>query len=61
MGETLKGKSNFVSKSGDFLIKGCDSSSYREATATASINNKDAGENSFAELLNFKSASINEK
>lgn len=54
-GKTLKGSSKFISKSGDCIIRSSDSSSYREATATASINNLDAGENCFAELVTFKS------
>ncbi|MDY9926839.1 hypothetical protein [Methanosarcina sp.] len=60
-GETLKGSSKFISKSGDCIIKSSDSSSYREATATASIDNLDAGENCFAELVSFKSTSMEMK
>lgn len=60
-GEILKGSSKFISKSGDCIIRSSDSSSYREATATASINNLDAGENYFAKLVTFKSISMEMK
>jgi hypothetical protein len=57
-GEVQKGSSTYVSTNGDYRFKSTSSSSYRTATATGCINNKDLGQNSYGNLYNFKSAYI---
>lgn len=46
------------SKSGDYVMRTSDSSSYREASVKGSINNYDLGVNYYASLSKFKSAYI---
>jgi hypothetical protein len=57
-GDLTKSSSKFTSKSGEFVEKFSDSSTIRAATATGSINGQDLGTSDFADLINFKSASI---
>lgn len=57
-GTISKGSSSYSSKNGDYVWKSSDSSSYRDASATASVNGLDLGASSYASLSNFKSASI---
>jgi hypothetical protein len=57
-GEVQKGSSTYVSTSGDYRFKSTDSSNYRSATVTGSINNNDLGKNNYGGMSNFKSAYI---
>ncbi len=61
-GDITKGSTRYVSKSGDYIWRSSDSSSYRDATATGSINTidgvSDLGASSTASLNMFKSAYI---
>jgi len=55
-GDISRGSSSYSSKSGDYVWKSSDSSKYRDASVTGSINGLDLGVNSYASLSNFKSA-----
>lgn len=57
-GDLIRNSFKFMSKSGEFVAKFSDSSTIREATATGSINDDDLGTSDFAELIAFKSASM---
>ena len=58
-GEVSKGNFRSTSKDGDYTFRSSDSSSYRDASVTGSINNCGLGINSYANLVNFKSAYMN--
>lgn len=55
-GDISKGSSTYSSKYNDYRFRSSDSSSYRNASATGSIDNCDLGESSYAGLSKFKSA-----
>lgn len=55
-GDVSKGSSTYSSKNGDYVWKSSDSSKYRDASATGSINGYDLGISSYAGLYSFKSA-----
>lgn len=57
-GDVQKGSSTYVSTNGDYRFRSTSSSSYRDATVTASVNNEDAGKNGYAGMSIFKSAYI---
>lgn len=57
-GDILRGSYKWTSKSGDFIMKGSDSSTYRDARATGSMDDQDLGTSSYASLGKFKSASM---
>jgi hypothetical protein len=58
MGDVSTGSSSYSSKNGDYVWKSSDSSKYRGASATCSINGLDLGISPDASLSNFKSAYI---
>ncbi|RXA17082.1 hypothetical protein EQO05_12830 [Methanosarcina sp. MSH10X1] len=55
-GDVSTGSSTSGSRDGNYKFKSSDSSSYRLASATGSMNGYDLGESSDASLSNFKSA-----
>lgn len=55
-GDVAKGSFKYMSKYGDYMMKGSGSSVYRGATAIGSINGDDLGTSAFAGLSMFKSA-----
>ena len=57
-GDVSGGSSKSISKSGNYVWKSSDSSKYRDASATGSINGMDLGISSYASLSNFKNAYI---
>ncbi len=57
-GEVTKGSYKSISKYGDYVSKYSDSTSWREAIATGSINNMELGQSQFGSLAAFKSASM---
>jgi len=59
VGEISKGSFRSSSKDGDYTFKSSDSSSYRTASITGSINNCDFGAKSYGDLVKFKSAYMN--
>ncbi len=58
IGDVIKGSYKSISKYNDFISKYSDSSSYRGATATGSINDQDLGTSSYGSLVKFKSATM---
>lgn len=60
-GDKTKGSFKYMSKYGDYIMKGSDSSISREATATGSINGNDLGTSDFGGLAKFKSAYMDMK
>ncbi len=58
VGDLIKGSSKSMSKSGEVIEKFSDTSTMRQATATGSINGTDLGRSDFANLVEFKSASM---
>lgn len=57
-GDVSRSSSKSISKSGNYVWKSGDSSKYRDASATGSINGLDLGISSYASLSNFKNAYI---
>jgi hypothetical protein len=57
-GDVSRSSSKSISKSGNYVWKSSDSSKYRDASATGSINGMDLGISSYASLSNFKNAYI---
>ena len=57
-GDVSRSSSKSISKSGNYVWKSSDSSKYRDASATGSINGLDLGISSYASLSNFKNAYI---
>ncbi|MCG7848939.1 MAG: hypothetical protein MIO93_07140 [ANME-2 cluster archaeon] len=57
-GDVMKSSSKSIFKYDDFTSKYSDKSSFREATATGSINDEDLGTSDFGELIKFKSVSM---
>jgi hypothetical protein len=55
-GDISGGSSTSSSKNGDYVWKSSDSSKYRDASVTGSINGLDLGASSYASLSNFKNA-----
>jgi hypothetical protein len=55
-GDISRGSSSYSSRNGDYVWKGSDSSTSRDASATGSINGLDPGVNSYGSMCNFKSA-----
>lgn len=55
-GDISGGSSKYSSNNGDYMWKSNDSSNYRDASATGSINGLDLGASSYASLSNFKYA-----
>ena len=60
-GDLIRNSFRFMSKSGEFVAKFSASSTMREATATGSINDDDLGTSNSAQLIAFKSASMEMK
>lgn len=58
VGDLTRNSVKFMSKSGKFVAKFSDNSVIRQATATGSLNNIDLGTSNFANLVQFKSASM---
>ena len=61
IGDISKGSYKWMSKSGDYMSKGSDSSSYRDATAKGSIDGSTLGASDFAEMSKFKSVYMSMK
>ena len=59
VGDVSKGIFRSSSRDGDYTFRSSDSSSYRGASVTGSINNCDFGVNSYGNLVKFKSAYMN--
>lgn len=57
-GDVMKSSFKDISKYDDFMSKYSDKSSFREATATGSINDEDLGTSDYGELIKFKSVSM---
>jgi hypothetical protein len=57
-GNVMKSSSKSISKYDDFLSKYSDKSSFREATATGSINKEDLGPSDYGQLIKFNSVSM---
>lgn len=57
-GDISGGSSKSISKNGDYVWKSSDSSKYRDASATGSMNGIDLGISSYASMSNFKNAYI---
>ena len=57
-GDVMKSSFKHISKYDDFMSKYSDKSSFREATATGSINDEDLGTSDYGELIKFKSVSM---
>lgn len=57
-GDVMKSSSKSIFKYDDFVSKYSDKSSFREATATGSINDEELGTSDFGELIKFKSVSM---
>jgi hypothetical protein len=53
-----RGSSSSISRSGDYVWKSSDSSKYRDASVTGSMNGLDLETSSYASLSSFKSAYI---
>jgi len=57
-GDLMKSSSTSIFRYDDFFSKYSDKSSFREATATGSINEVDLGPSDYGELVKFKSVSM---
>ena len=57
-GDVTESSYKYISKYDDFMSKYSDKSSFREATATGSINDEDLGTSDYGELIKFKSVSM---
>ena len=55
-GDVSTGSSSYASTDGDYRFRSTSSSSYRDASATGSINNNDLGQSNYGSLNNFKNA-----
>ncbi|MFH0952080.1 MAG: hypothetical protein V1838_02710 [Patescibacteria group bacterium] len=55
-GDLEKGKINFHSQFGNFSSKYRETSNYRDATATATVNGEATGTSDFGGMVNFRSA-----
>ncbi|KCZ72568.1 hypothetical protein ANME2D_00997 [Candidatus Methanoperedens nitroreducens] len=55
-GDATKGSYKVISKYGDYTSKYSDRSTFREATATGSIDDQELGTSDFGAMVNFKSA-----
>lgn len=58
IGEVSTGSSSYASTDGDYKFRSTSSSNYRDASATASINNNDLGQSNYGSLNSFKNAYI---
>lgn len=61
MGDIAKSSYKSMSKDGDYVWRSSDSSSYRSAIATGSINGNDLGSSDSASLIKFKQAYMDMK
>ncbi len=57
-GDAMKGSYKYTSKNGDFVSKYSESSTYREATATGSLNGVELGTSNYGGMVAFKSSSM---
>ena len=57
-GDVSTGSSSYASTDGDYRFRSTSSSSYRDASATGSINNNDLGQSNYGSLNSFKNAYI---
>lgn len=58
IGDVIKSSSRYISKYGDMSMKFSDSTSYRKATATGTVDGIGIGTSNSAELAKFKRASM---
>jgi hypothetical protein len=58
VGDVTKGSSHYISKFGDYTYKFSDSVSFRQATATGTLDGNELGTSVFGEMDKFKRASM---